>query len=206
MNAAWLAQLPLPAVATATPVSGGDVNQAWHLRTQAGEDYFLLVQPGQPQSFYDGEVAGLRAFARSGVTAPRVIAQGTVEGDGFLVLSYLTSGTGSQADLGRLVAHLHAYASPNGQCGFEQPTAGTSISFANRWTHRGATCLWASALTGWPPSSRGRGCGPQRMPSSTSGCAAWWCTLCNTTRKRRSCYTGIYGAATLCSPRTGNPR
>lgn len=133
MDKDWLQALPVPTVTVATPVSGGDVNQAWHLQTQDGQDYFLLVQPGQPGSFYDGEVAGLRAFADADVLAPRVVAQGTIARDGFLLLTYLTSGRGSQRDLGRLVARLHAHRSPNGQFGFDQPYAGTSISFTNRW-------------------------------------------------------------------------
>jgi fructosamine-3-kinase len=61
------------------------------------------------------------------------VAQGTIARDGFLLLTYLTSGRGSQRDLGRLVARLHAHRSPNGKFGFDQPYAGTSISFANRW-------------------------------------------------------------------------
>lgn len=133
MQTQWLERLPVATVATATPVGGGDVNQAWHLQTRAGQDYFLLVQPGRAGTFYDGEVAGLRAFADADVMAPRVVAQGTIDGDGYLLLTYLDSGHGSQRDLGRLVARLHTYPSPNGRYGFDQPYAGTSISFANQW-------------------------------------------------------------------------
>ncbi|WP_461214589.1 fructosamine kinase family protein [Lacticaseibacillus sp. GG6-2] len=133
MDAHWLAKLPLPPITTIEPVGGGDVNAAYHLI--AGEkDYFLLVQPQQPASFYAGEVAGLQAFAQAAVTAPRVIAHGQIYGDAYLLLDYLRAGRGAQLDLGYLVAKLHRFASPTGQFGFSQPYAGTSVSFANPWS------------------------------------------------------------------------
>ena len=63
-----------------------------------------------------------------------MIANGTIEGDGYLLLSFLTSGSGSQRDLGHLVAHLHQHHEPSGRFGFDYPYAGTSVSFANDWT------------------------------------------------------------------------
>jgi fructosamine-3-kinase len=127
----WLAKLPLAGITLAAPVGGGDVNAAYHLQADS-QDYFLLVQAQQPASFYAGEIAGLRAFADAQVLAPRVIDSGQIQGDAYLLLSYLTNGSGNQADLGRLVAKLHSH---RGQrFGFTQPYAGTSVSFANDWT------------------------------------------------------------------------
>ncbi|MFD1441075.1 fructosamine kinase family protein [Lacticaseibacillus hegangensis] len=133
MDQNWLAQLPIEPVTTFQGVHGGDVNQAFHLHT-AKRELFLLVQPGQPASFYAGEIAGLNAFAENGIAAPRVLGNGAIDGDGYLLLSYLASGTGDQAALGHLVAKLHQVQSPTGRFGFEQPYAGTSVSFDNAWT------------------------------------------------------------------------
>lgn len=133
MDKKWLSKLPLPEITTVTSISGGDVNQAYHL-TSAKQDYFLLVQVGQPASFYAGEVAGLQAFQQADITAPHVIAHGQIYGDAYLVLDYLPQGAGSQADLEHLVAQLHQFKSPTGRFGFSQPYAGTSVSFANAWS------------------------------------------------------------------------
>ncbi|WP_127850123.1 fructosamine kinase family protein [Lacticaseibacillus hulanensis] len=128
----WLQQLPVQPVQQVVPVGGGDVNAAYRLQA-AGQTYFLLVQPHMAADFYAGEIAGLAAFAQADVLAPRVLGHGQINGDAYLLLSYLTSGHGSQADLGRLLAHLHSFTSPDGRFGFDQPYAGTSVSFSNDW-------------------------------------------------------------------------
>lgn len=129
----WIRQLPLEDVQQVTQVGGGDVNQAYRIDT-GKKSYFLLFQPNQPKSFYAGEIAGLNAFKKAGIMAPRVIASGQTSEGAYLLLNYLERGTGKQAKLGELVAHLHHYKSPNGQFGFDYPYSGSSISFNNDWT------------------------------------------------------------------------
>ena len=85
LTAAWTKQLPLQHITAITPVGGGDVNQAYRVDT-AEKPYFLLVQPGYPANFYAGEIAGLKSFEQADILAPRVIANGTIEGDGYLLL------------------------------------------------------------------------------------------------------------------------
>lgn len=129
----WINHLPLEDVRQVTRVGGGDVNQAYRIDTSK-ESYFLLVQPNHPQSFYAGEIAGLSVFREAGIQAPRVIANGQINGDAYLLLNYLERGTGKQSDLGKLIAHLHHHQSPNGKFGFDYPYSGSSISFNNDWT------------------------------------------------------------------------
>ncbi|WP_332238692.1 fructosamine kinase family protein [Sporolactobacillus sp. KGMB 08714] len=129
----WINQLPLEDVRQITQVGGGDVNQAFRIDT-GKENYFLLYQPNQSKSFYAGEIAGLNAFKEAGILAPRVIAGGQTNKGAYLLLNYLEHGTGKQSDLGKLVAHLHHYKSPNGRFGFDYPYSGSSISFNNDWT------------------------------------------------------------------------
>ncbi|KRN02606.1 fructosamine-3-kinase [Levilactobacillus senmaizukei DSM 21775 = NBRC 103853] len=105
LTSTWLEQLPLPHIQSATPVAGGDINQAFSLRTSEGP-YFLLVQPQTPASFYTHEVAGLKALSPA-ANVPDVISTGAIEGDAYLLLEELSIGTGSQYALGQMVAHVH---------------------------------------------------------------------------------------------------
>lgn len=130
----WEALLPLDSIQHITPVSGGDVNQAFRVDTD-NTPYFLLVQPGRSADFYKGEIAGLEEMTKVGITVPRVIDSGENNGDAYLLLSYLDEGhQGSQRELGKMVAQLHQYHSPNGQFGFAAPYEGADISFDNSWT------------------------------------------------------------------------
>lgn len=133
MNEKWYHTLPLDDIQSIEPVSGGDVNQAFRVNTNDGP-YFLLIQPGREASFYDAEVAGLEAFEAAGVTAPRVVDQGQVDHDAYLLLSYLDEGqSGSQEALGKLVAQLHHTHEREGRFGFHLPYEGGDIQFDNTW-------------------------------------------------------------------------
>ena len=101
----WQEQLPLNHIRDIKTVSGGDVNEAFKVTTE-DDVYFLLVQRNRDKSFY--VEIGLNAFEEAGVT-PHVIDSGEINGDAFLILSYLDEGTtGSQRELGQLVAKMHS--------------------------------------------------------------------------------------------------
>lgn len=129
LTSAWLNQLPLPAITAAQPVSGGDINEAFRLETAEGP-YFLLVQPGQPASFYTHEVAGLRALGQA-VNVPNVIATGEIEHDAYLVLEFLEIGHGSQYELGQAVARVHHVTAK--QFGFDQSNLVAKLPKNNTW-------------------------------------------------------------------------
>ncbi|HJE98092.1 MAG TPA: fructosamine kinase family protein [Ligilactobacillus acidipiscis] len=134
MDQTWIAQLPLSEISQIQPIAGGDVNLAYRVDTAKGP-YFLLVQKGRAADFYAGEIAGLRALSAADVKAPRVIANGQIDGDVYLLLNYLVQGhRGSQAQLGRLVAKMHRYYSPNQKYGFSEAYQGASMTFENKWT------------------------------------------------------------------------
>ena len=133
MNEQWLEHLPLKDIKEISPVSGGDVNEAYRVETHT-DTFFLLVQRGRKESFYAAEIAGLNEFERAGITAPRVIASGEVNGDAYLVMTYLEEGaSGSQRQLGQLVAQLHSQQQEEGKFGFSLPYEGGDISFDNHW-------------------------------------------------------------------------
>lgn len=58
MNEQWLEHLPLKDIKEISPVSGGDVNEAYRVETDT-DTFFLLVQRGRKESFYAAEIAGL---------------------------------------------------------------------------------------------------------------------------------------------------
>ncbi|MDK6232683.1 fructosamine kinase family protein [Aerococcus sanguinicola] len=127
-----IAQLPLDAIQKLSPVTGGDVNQAYRVQTSQG-DYFLLVQPNRREDFYRAEIAGLEAMAEAGIRVPEVIAHGELGPDAYLVLEFIQEGQGQQADLGQMLAKLHQSHSDRQQFGFDLPYQGGDIRFENTW-------------------------------------------------------------------------
>ena len=114
--------------------NGGDVNEAYKVYSEENL-YFMLVQKNCDQAFYHGEIAGLKLFEKIGVPAPRVIDYGFIDGDAYLLLSYLDEGSyGSQSELARIVAKIHKYKSSNNKFGFDYPHRGSQTTFSNNWS------------------------------------------------------------------------
>ncbi len=135
MNEQWMSALPLDNVKDISPVSGGDVNEAFKVTTVEEDIFFLLVQRQRSEAFYAAEIAGLNEFENAGITAPRVIASGEINGDAYLLLSFLEEGSqGSQRELARLVARMHSQYQQDNKFGFRLPHEGADISFDNSWT------------------------------------------------------------------------
>lgn len=101
----WLAQLPLTDIQQVKAVSGGDINQAYQIKT-ATKRYFLKVQPQHGAAFFAHEQEGLQLLAPV-VRVPKVIASGVIAGDAYLLLEWLALGTGDDAALGKAVARVH---------------------------------------------------------------------------------------------------
>lgn len=133
MDQAWVNQLPIKNITLITPVRGGDVNDAYKIDTPT-QSYFLKVQPRHDKIFYDGEVKGLKELKKAGITVPDVISTGEINGDAYLLLTYLESGYGSQRELGQMVAKMHHYKSANQLFGFDADYHGTNVTFSNAWT------------------------------------------------------------------------
>ncbi|PWG00758.1 fructosamine kinase family protein [Levilactobacillus bambusae] len=125
----WFTKLPLSDVTTIEPVKGGDINLAFHLVANQ-HDYFLLVQPGKPQAFYQHEVDGLNLIGKVALV-PGVVATGEINGNAFLILEWLASGSGSQYRLGQTVAHIHQV--HNSYFGFDHDELDARIPKINTW-------------------------------------------------------------------------
>jgi hypothetical protein len=129
-----LEDLPIDNIKDVRLTKGGDVNDAYKIYTD-DQVYFMLVQENTNESFYHGEIEGLKLFEKIGITAPIVVANGYVDNDSYLLLTFLEEyRIGSQNKLAQLVAKLHKYHSPNGKFGFAYPHNGSAIQFSNEWT------------------------------------------------------------------------
>ncbi|CAK8054166.1 fructosamine kinase family protein [Eupransor demetentiae] len=110
-------------------VSGGDINLAYSL--YSGDlRLFLKVQPHHDASFFDSEVASLKALGQY-VRVPEVIKQGELGDNAYLILSWIERGQGDQADLGKMMANLHSH---HGQrFGFEISNTVDYVPKDNTW-------------------------------------------------------------------------
>ncbi|GAP00136.1 fructosamine kinase family protein [Fructobacillus ficulneus] len=68
--------------------------------------YFLKVQPNQSSQYFDHEIASLQALSQH-VTVARVAKVGEIQGNAYLLLEWISTGTGDQSSLGQTVAKLH---------------------------------------------------------------------------------------------------
>ncbi|MCC6904667.1 MAG: fructosamine kinase family protein [Anaerolineae bacterium] len=97
-------------VRRASPVGGGDINEAALVETTQA-CYFVKWHRNPPPGFFEGEADGLQRLAASGaIRVPWVIGAGAAEGASFLILEWIERGgkTPAAAELlGRQLAALH---------------------------------------------------------------------------------------------------
>jgi fructosamine-3-kinase len=99
-------------VTAATPVSGGDVADAFRLET-AGGPLFAKTHPAPMPGLFEREAAGLRALRRADVIAVPDVVRECPSG---LVLEWIDVGgrsTAGEADLGTRLAALHRVTGPH---------------------------------------------------------------------------------------------
>lgn len=72
------------------PVSGGDINAAYHLILSNGEEAFLKMNAQADDSFFAAEADGLKALKKSGANTPEVLAHGKTDGKvAFLLMDFV---------------------------------------------------------------------------------------------------------------------
>ncbi|MGN7124002.1 fructosamine kinase family protein [Methylorubrum thiocyanatum] len=122
-HAADLLGVPL---AEARPMAGGDLSQCLHLRLEDGREAVAKTGPAPHE-----EARMLAALAAAGAPAPAVLAVDETA----LVLECLPdtgAGPGAEADLGRVVARLHA--AERGRYGWPADYAFGPVVIANGWS------------------------------------------------------------------------
>ena len=94
----------------AQPVSGGDISDAWRLKTRSG-DIFLKTGPGQAREQFAAEAEGLGEIAATKtIRVPAVLATGAIDGGAFLALEWMQFGPANakvEAKLGEQLALMH---------------------------------------------------------------------------------------------------
>ncbi|CAM2752385.1 fructosamine kinase family protein [Fructilactobacillus fructivorans] len=125
----WINQLPLKNVQSLSPVSGGDINDSYQVKTP-DHVYFMKVQPGRGKQFFDHEVEGIHLLSQA-ANVPTVVSSGEINGDGFLILDWIDVGSGNQYDLGKMVANVHKV--HNDQFGLDHNFDAGKIPKNNHW-------------------------------------------------------------------------
>ena len=109
-----------------SPVSGGDINEAYLLTLSNGENVFLKTNHGKSAEFFAAEAAGVCAIASTDtIGTVNVLGYGRENGDAFLLLDYV-AGAKRIPDFwevfGHELADLHLADTssfvPNGRFGF----------------------------------------------------------------------------------------
>ena len=99
------------------PVSGGDINESYHLLLSNGEEAFLKLNRKATDNFFTAEAHGLKAMKAVGANVPSSLAHGkTTDGGKFLLLNYEKSSRPSGdywTLLGSMLANMHHASTEN---------------------------------------------------------------------------------------------
>ena len=98
-------------VAWSESVSGGDINEAYHLLLTGGEEVFLKLNARAAENFFSAEKYGLKCMKECGANVPEVLVAGKLsDGTGYLLLSYVRSSVRKQdywTRLGYMLGGMH---------------------------------------------------------------------------------------------------
>jgi fructosamine-3-kinase len=96
-------------LAKASPVGGGCINEAYRLDGEGGP-FFAKLNRADKLEMFEAEADGLRDIAATEtVRVPHPVCRGISGGQAYLVLEHMElSSRGSEAELGRRLAKLHA--------------------------------------------------------------------------------------------------
>lgn len=107
---------PQARIVAQAPVSGGDINEAYHLVMQDGRDLFLKTHPGASDDFFPLEAAGLTALEQAGLPVPEVLGCSR----DYLLLAYVNTARKCHdydQQLGYELAKLHQADTTTFTCG-----------------------------------------------------------------------------------------
>jgi fructosamine-3-kinase len=126
------------------PISGGSINQCHAV--QDGElQYFVKLNHGDRAAMFEAEAQGLRQLAATRtINTPKVICQGKVGAQCFLVMQYFDlggrqRGGGAWAALGRQLAQMHRLSIGDRGFGWDRDNTIGLTPQANPWTADWAT-------------------------------------------------------------------
>ncbi|MHA8137729.1 fructosamine kinase family protein [Lactobacillaceae bacterium Scapto_B20] len=135
LTSKWIEQLSINGIQSYQPVSGGDINDSYVIKTK-DQQYFMKVQPNRGKAFFAHEVEGLKLLSQA-ANVPTVMDYGEINGDGYLILNWLNQTSGSQFELGKMVARVHQI--HNDQFGLAHSFTAGKIPKNNQWQSDWAT-------------------------------------------------------------------
>lgn len=92
-----------------SPISGGDISQAYLLETDSERFFCKINYAKQAHSMFSVEKKGLRAIAKTKTIAvPKVVLNEPMEEGGLLIMEYIESKRASPEDMARFGHHLAA--------------------------------------------------------------------------------------------------
>ena len=96
-------------ISSQTAISGGWINQAYHITGKDGRQYFVKINTADKHAMFVSEVAGLGAIAATQtIRVPQPIAHGVAGKQSYLVLEHLVlSPRGDAKLLGKQLAAMH---------------------------------------------------------------------------------------------------
>ncbi|MDE2643874.1 MAG: fructosamine kinase family protein, partial [Verrucomicrobiota bacterium] len=96
------------------PVGGGYINETYRLDGNGGP-FFAKLNRADELEMFEAEADGLRDIAATEtIRVPRPVCLGISGGQAYLILEHIElGGGGSQSELGRCLAKLHAVLQPN---------------------------------------------------------------------------------------------
>ncbi len=93
-------------------ISGGDINEAYHLMISGGREAFLKENSHGENGFFKAEADGLEALNKAGARVHKVLGWGKKEGDGvFLLMEYVSRSRPVKnywTNLGYMLANVHS--------------------------------------------------------------------------------------------------
>jgi len=132
----------------ASPISGGDINQAFCLTAADGTNHFIKLNTAKHQPLFLDEISGLESLAASDtIRTPRPITHGIAGQHSFLALEYLElKSHGDAQALGRQLADLHRHTAK--QFGFAQDNFIGTTAQPNGWDNNWIT-FWREQRLGF---------------------------------------------------------
>ncbi|NNC77926.1 MAG: fructosamine kinase family protein [Woeseiaceae bacterium] len=145
---------------TPTPVSGGDINDAWRIETN-GKTLFLKTGPTTAADMFAAEAEGLAEIAAANaVRVPAVIACGETARDAFIALEWIELSAptaASDAMLGTQLAAMHRVTAK--RFGWKRNNTIGSTPQMNAWS------------ASWPDFYREQRLGYQLRLAASNGCS-----------------------------------
>jgi fructosamine-3-kinase len=98
-------------IKTTIPVSGGSINEAYHLQTNAGDFFLKCNNAGQYPGMFETEAKGVNLLrTNSGFRIPEILFNTAFENDSFLLMEFIRKGARKPdffEEFGRLLAAMH---------------------------------------------------------------------------------------------------